>query len=198
MHINLSLSQKGLNIYRNMDDEHSNVAEKFIAGVLSKTLESTLFLNPIANSYERFGKFEAPAFVSWSHQNRSQLVRIPAAGGEKARMELRSPDPAINPYLAFALVMAAGLEGIENEMILPAAVDADLYIATEEITKGLAPMPTSLRQAIRLTKDSRFVRDVVGDDLLTKYLLAKEAEATAYDKTEDKNLFNKERYFEII
>ena len=81
LHINLSLTQNGLNIFKNVQGQHSKVAESFIAGILSRIPEITLFLNPIANSYERFGEFEAPRYVSWSHQNRSQLIRIPAASG---------------------------------------------------------------------------------------------------------------------
>ena len=88
---------------------HSNIAESFIAGILARTPEITLFLNPIANSYDRFGKFEAPAYVSWSHRNRS-AHQIFAAMGEKVRMELRSPDPTMNPYLA-CINIAAGLKG---------------------------------------------------------------------------------------
>ena len=109
LHVNLSLVQDGRNIFTNADEGHCGIAESFIAGILSRTPEITLFLNPLANSYERFGEFEAPKYVSWSHQNRSQLIRIPAASGEKVRMELRSPDPSLNPYLAFALILAAGL-----------------------------------------------------------------------------------------
>jgi len=198
MHINLSLSQKGRNIFRNTDNEHSEIAESFISGILSKILEMTLFLNPITNSYERFGKFEAPKYVSWSHENRSQLIRIPAASGEKVRMELRSPDPAINPYLAFAFVLAAGLEGIENKLTLPPAVNADLYTAGDDITKGLSPMPGSLSEAIRIAKGSEFVKKVIGEEFLLKYLAAKESEASAYAGAEDKNNFNVEKFFEII
>ena len=92
LHVNISLSQNGLNIFKNVTHGKSDTAESFIAGILAKTAEITLFLNPTCNSYDRFGSFEAPKFISWSHQNRSQLVRIPAAIGERVRMELRSPD----------------------------------------------------------------------------------------------------------
>ncbi|MCL2071872.1 MAG: glutamine synthetase family protein, partial [Oscillospiraceae bacterium] len=134
MHVNLSITQNGKNIFKDIGTGNSAIAESFIAGILDKTAEMTAFLNPIANSYERFGLFDAPKYISWSHQNRSQLIRIPAAVDEKARMELRSPDPSLNPYLAFAMIISAGLCGIENSMSLPPSVDADLYTADTSVT----------------------------------------------------------------
>ena len=198
LHINLSLAQNGHNIFKKVGDGHSNIAESFIAGILAKTPEITLFLNPLANSYERFGKFEAPKYVSWSHQNRSQLVRIPAATGEKVRMELRSPDPSLNPYLAFALIIAAGLDGIENNLTLPPAVDADLYTADKSVTKDLALLPDSLDKAITLAGKSVFVKNVLGEELLLKYLEIKKTEAGDFSAARDKAGFYKERYFNII
>ena len=198
MHVNLSLAQNGLNIFKNARDEHSKVAESFIAGILAKAPEITLFLNPLANSYERFGEFEAPKFVSWSHQNRSQLVRIPAATGEKVRMELRSPDPSINPYLAFAMIIAAGLEGIENAMPLPPSVDVDLYAAEKSVTDHLAVLPDSLDKAIHEAKNSVLVKSVMGEELFNKYLSIKEDEAAAYLSAESKMKFYRDRYFAVI
>jgi len=199
LHVNLSLAQNGLNIFKNaVGEEHSNIAESFIAGILSKAPEITLFLNPLVNSYERFGAYEAPKYVSWSHQNRSQLIRIPAAIGEKVRMELRSPDPSINPYLAFALILASGLEGIEKGLALPPAIDADLYTADENVTSNLALLPDSLDMAIRLARDSNLVKSVVGEELLAKYLTFKESEATAFTAANDKAEFYQERYFGVV
>ena len=198
LHVNISLSQNGLNIFKDKDDGHSKVAESFIAGVLQKTPEMTLLLNPTANSYERFGKFEAPKYVSWSPQNRSQLIRIPAAIGERVRMELRSPDPAINPYLAFALIIGAGLYGIENELPLPPAIDADLYKADNSVTGGLTVLPSSLASAIAVAEGSAFVRSIIGDDLMDVYLDTKKEEAALYLSAEDKDAFNRDTYFRYI
>ncbi|NLM45964.1 MAG: glutamine synthetase [Firmicutes bacterium] len=198
LHVNISLAQNGLNIFKNVAGERRGAAESFIAGILARTPEMTLFLNPLCNSYERFGSFEAPLYVSWSHQNRSQLVRIPAAIGERVRMELRSPDPATNPYLAFALIIAAGLEGIEKQMPLPPAVDADLYTAAKSITGELVELPGSLRQAVRLAEKSDFVKSVVGEELLAKYVALKKEEAAAFAATGDKTAFYRERYFPYI
>lgn len=199
LHVNLSLTQNGMNIFKDAaKGEHSQVAESFIAGILAKTPEITLFLNPITNSYERFGAYEAPKYVSWSHQNRSQLVRIPAAIGEKVRMELRSPDPSINPYIAFALILAAGLEGIKDAMPLPAAVDADLYAAGETVTGKLVPLPGNLEEALRLARDSALVKDVLGEELLAKYLDFKELEAASFAAASEKAAFYREQYFGLI
>lgn len=197
MHVNLSLNQNGMNIFKNSPDEHS-VAESFIAGILARAAEMTVFLNPLTNSYERFGKFEAPKYVSWSHQNRSQLIRIPAATGERVRMELRSPDPSLNPYLAFALIITAGLEGIEQGLTLPEAVNADLYSAEKSITASLETLPESLDKAIELAENSDFVKKVVGEGLLSKYLAEKKKEAQEYNLAENKADFYTERYFELV
>lgn len=199
LHINLSLAKNGLNIFKNASKgEHSNIAESFIAGILLRTPEITLFLNPLANSYDRLGRFETPKYVSWSHQNRSQLVRIPAALGEKVRMELRSPDPSINPYLAFALIIEAGLYGIEHNLSLPPAVDADLYKVDESVTKGLTLLPDSLDKAISLARESELVKSVIGEELFEKYITIKEREAAAFRAADDKEEFYKERYFNIV
>jgi len=197
MHINLSLYQDGKNIFKNVDEGHSKTAESFIAGILDKTPEITLFLNPLANSYERFGKFEAPMYVSWSHQNRSQLVRIPAAAGENVRMELRSPDTSLNPYLAYALIISAGLDGIENNMTLPAAIDEDLYTADKEKTKKLTRLPGTLENAIALAEKSAFVKNVLGEKLFSKYIELKKIEADDFAREENKDRFYKEKYFNI-
>jgi glutamine synthetase len=197
MHINLSLSQNGQNIFDNVGKGQSSVADNFVAGVIAKTPEISLFLNPLVNSYERLGSHDAPKYVSWSHQNRSQLVRIPAAAGDKVRMELRSPDPSLNPYFAFALIIAAGLDGIESKLALPKAIDVDLY-TDKSITKELMPLPDSLEKAITLVEKSSFVKSVIGDELLTRYLELKKLEAKEFAAAADKAAFYKERYFGII
>ena len=198
MHINISLAENGMNVFKNVNDGHSNVAESFIAGILAKINEITLFLNPIANSFERFGEFDAPKYVSWSHQNRSQLIRIPAAIGDNVRMELRSPDPSVNPYLAFALIIAAGLDGIEKNIILPPSVDVDLYTADKSITENLSLLPDSLESAIEAAQNSDFVKMVIGEELLLKYITIKKAEAEEFATAGDKEKFYRKRYFNII
>jgi glutamine synthetase len=197
MHVNLSLCRNGMNAFSRTSDHLTAVAEHFIAGILARIPEITVFLNPLINSYDRLGVFEAPRYVSWSHQNRSQLIRIPAAAGEKVRMELRSPDPSLNPYLAFALILAAGLDGIENEMTLPPPVDLDLLSPSCQ-ADSLAALPSSLGEAIGLAKSSSFVRSVIGSELLSVYLAEKEAEEAAFRKSESPEAFYRARYFEKL
>lgn len=148
-HINLSVRA----------DDGSDNLPFVIAGVLDKVCELTAFLNPTENSYERFGKSKAPGYVSWSSENRSQLVRIPAAVGEYRRAELRSPDPTANPYLAFALMIYAGLYGIEKKLYLPMVADINLYQADEETLKRFQKLPRQLSDAKKLAADSAFVRE---------------------------------------
>jgi len=198
LHINLSLAQNGINMFNNESGELSHAAQSFIAGILTRIPDMTLFLNPLTNSYKRFGECEAPKYVSWSHQNRSQLIRIPAAVGEKVRMELRSADPSLNPYLAFALIIAAGLDGIESHSALPSAVDADLYTADESITKALVSLPEGLDEAIMLAENSHFVRNVLGEELLTKYITLKKAEAAGFATAADQATFDREQYFNVM
>lgn len=140
-----------------------------IAGVLDKAAEMTAFLNPDKASYHRFGQHKAPQFVSWSSENRSQLVRIPAAQGEYRRAELRSPDPTANPYLAFALIIYAGLYGIQNKLALPDGVDLNLYKADASFTANLQKLPASLEEAQKLAMQSRFIGEHIPKAILNSY-----------------------------
>lgn len=190
VHVNLSLFQNGGNTFLSFGKEEGSVAESFLAGILARVREMTLFLNPLANSYHRFGAFEAPRFITWSHQNRSQLVRIPAATGELSRMELRSPDAAMNPYLAFSLLINAGLDGVEKAAKLREATDLDLYKAPKETTALLEKLPGTLGEAIGLAQGSAFIGRNIPPQTLEKYLAHKQrererAEATGEDAEED-------------
>lgn len=132
---------------------------RVIAGILSKIREMTAFLNPTESSYARFGSFKAPKYVTWSGENRSQLVRVPSGTGEYRRAELRSPDPEANPYLALALMIHAGLWGIKEGLDLPMAADLNLYKAPQEVLSRYATLPESLPQARRLSRESAFIRE---------------------------------------
>lgn len=129
-----------------------------VAGVLDKTVEMTAFLNHTEGSYKRFGSDKAPGYVSWSSENRSQLVRIPAAVGEYRRAELRSPDPTANPYLAFALIIYAGLYGLKNKLDMPAAADINLYKADAATLSRYKKLPESLKAAREIAAESEFVK----------------------------------------
>ena len=140
-----------------------------IAGILDKVMDMTAFFNPTENSYERFGSDKAPGYVSWSSQNRSQLVRVPAAVGEYRRAELRSPDPSANPYLAFALMIYASLDGIKNKLPLPEAADLNLYRADAETLAKFRKLPQVLKSACALAADSDFIREHVPAAILDIY-----------------------------
>lgn len=135
----------------------------FMAGILAHIRDLTAFLNPSEASYRRFGKCKAPKFVTWSHENRSQLIRIPAAKGEYRRIELRSPDPSANPYLAYALLIWAGLDGIAKDMCPAPAVNLNLLTAPECETREFDTLPGSLEEAVALAGGSTLVRRVLGD-----------------------------------
>ena len=140
-----------------------------MAGVLDHIREITVFLNPLTNSYARFGAFEAPRYLSWSHQNRSQLIRIPAATGAQSRMELRSPDPSCNPHLAFAMLLQAGLDGIRRELPLCPAVDLNLYDADPGVLEKMPALPENLEEAVLLARSSAFVQSVLPAKTLANY-----------------------------
>ena len=176
MHINLSLFKQGENIFKTDRVHHSKEAESFIAGILHLVPEMTAFLNPLTNSYARLGEWEAPKYVSWSHQNRSQLIRIPAATGENSRMELRSPDPACNPYLAFTLLIEAGLYGMKEGLVLPPPADINLYKADEKLLEQFVRLPEDLDAALDLAQNSRFIHDVLPEGIIKHYCDSKRLE----------------------
>lgn len=140
-----------------------------IAGVMDKISDMTAFLNPTVDSYIRFGSCKAPRYISWSSENRSQLVRIPAATGELRRAELRSPDPMANPYLAFTLMIYAGLQGIKNKSDMPMVADINLFKASEEITSKFKPLPQTLEEACLVAKQSEFIRQHIPQAVLDIY-----------------------------
>ena len=140
-----------------------------IAGILARTREMTLFLNPREASYLRLGRRKAPGYVSWSKENRSQLVRIPAAVGEYRRAELRSPDPSANPYLAFALMIYAGLDGIKNKRLLPDAADINLYTAEPDVLARFEKLPESYAEACEIANSSSFIKTYIPAEILSIY-----------------------------
>lgn len=141
-----------------------------IAGVLKNIADLTVFLNPSENSYERLGNNKAPRYISWSAENRSQLVRIPAAFGEFKRAELRSPDPTANPYIAYALMIYAGLDGIKNSLELPPCTDINLYTADEETLKKFNQIPETLEKAKTAAADSEFIKSHLTKAVISAYI----------------------------
>ena len=151
LHINISVRQ----------DNGEHVSQYFMAGILAHIREMTAYLNPTESSYRRLGERKAPRFVTWSPGNRSQLIRIPAAQGEYKRMELRSPDPTVNPHLAYALVIYAGLDGVRRKLLPPEPMNVNLYTADRSITAGLETLPGSLKEAKDIASESDFIRSVL-------------------------------------
>lgn len=185
MHINMSLSKDGKNIF---DDPNGKLglsqdAYYFIAGLMKHMEGMTAITNPLVNSYKRLVPgYEAPVYIAWSATNRSPLIRIPAARGSSARVELRCPDPSANPYLALAVCLAAGLDGIRNKITPPDSVDLNIFTMTQEekAAKGIKNLPASLKEALVLFEKSEFVKSVLGDHTAGKYLEAKNAEWNQY------------------
>lgn len=159
LHINMSVRDKS----------GKEVIEALIPALLEKTGEITLFLNPVADSYKRLGNSKAPAYISWSAQNRSQLIRIPAAIGEYKRLELRSPDPEANPYLAFALLIYAGLYGLQKKLPLPPPADVNFFTLDKAALAEFKRLPSTLEEAKVQAKASAFVRERLPESLINAY-----------------------------
>ena len=165
-------NEPGNGFHINMSVKPSDSSENLcymIAGVLDKVVEMTAFLNPTEDSYKRFGMDKAPGYVSWSSENRSQLVRIPAAVGEYRRAELRSPDPMANPYLAFTLMIYAALNGLENKLDLPEAANINLYKADAETLAKFKRLPSSLSDACKVAVASEFIKKHIPTAILDIY-----------------------------
>lgn len=183
MHLNMSLSDMhGKNMFEDPSDELglSRVAYQFMAGILYHMKGMTILTNPLVNSYKRLVPgYDAPVYIAWSDKaNRSPLIRIPSSRGDSTRIELRCPDSAVNPYLALAACLAAGLDGIKKEMTPPASVDANIFSMTpKEIrARGIEQLPETLGEAIEAFRRDEFMKEVLGQHIYTKYLEAKEAE----------------------
>ena len=158
-HINMSVKSTN-------DTDHMKY---LIAGVLDKVTDMTVFLNSTESSYRRFGSNKAPKYISWSSENRSQLVRIPAAIGEYRRVELRSPDPSANTYLVFALIIYAVLDGIEHKPELPAPADINLYQADADTLAHFKQLPGNYKSACTIAANSNFIKKYIPDTILDIY-----------------------------
>ena len=181
MHCNVSLFKNGKNAFYDEKDELglSQEARYFIAGILKHVQDFTAVTNPIVNSYKRLVPgYEAPCYVAWSAQNRSPLIRIPAARGMSTRIEVRSVDPAANPYLAMAVILKAGLDGIKNKFEVPAPIDQNIYVMTpeERLAHNIKALPATLFDAVENLKSNLVMRDALGEHLFERFVEAKEIE----------------------
>jgi len=188
MHTHQSLFKGDKNAFFDPADEYhlSEVGKGYIAGLLKHAPEITSVTSQWINSYRRLVPgYEAPVYISWARRNRSTLVRVPMykPGKEKAtRVEFRSPDPACNPYLAFSVMLAAGLAGIKNKYELPPPIEKDVYSMTsEELEKdGVKSLPGSLIEAISLTEKSELVKEALGDHIFKNFIASKKVEWDNY------------------
>ncbi len=186
MHTHISLFRDGENAFHEESDEFglSETAYSFLAGILDHAPAITAICNPTVNSYKRLVPgYEAPIYVAWSDVNRSALVRKPAARGPAAsRIELRSPDPSCNPYLALAVMLQAGLDGIERDLEAPDPVRENIYDFTEadREERGIETLPSTLGQAVAALKEDDVILDALGDHISEKYIQAKTQEYTEF------------------
>ena len=152
LHINVSIKA----------DDGRDLSESFMAGILDHAVEMTAFLNPVKESYKRLGEHKAPKYVTWSPENRSQLIRIPAVkSSDKKRIELRCPDPCANPYFAYALIIYAGLDGIKRGLTAGEPNNENLFTAESGVTDGLVSLPDTVEKAKSIARHSEFIKSVL-------------------------------------
>jgi glutamine synthetase len=188
MHCHQSLFKDDTNVFYDKNDSYnlSVTAKQFLAGLLHHIKEFTLVTNQWVNSYKRLVPgYEAPCYISWGRRNRSSLIRVPMVqqGKEKGtRVELRSPDPACNPYLAFAVMLAAGLEGIKKGYKFPEPVEENIYEMTplEMKKRGIDSLPDSLENAIHAFENSTLMRETLGDHIFNSLIANKRLEWDRY------------------
>ncbi|MDY4028685.1 MAG: type I glutamate--ammonia ligase [Butyrivibrio crossotus] len=185
MHINMSLEKDGKNVFADENGKNglSEEAYHFIAGLMKHINGIVAITNPLVNSYKRLiPGYEAPVYIAWSAKNRSPLIRIPAARGKGTRVELRNPDPTANPYLALAVCLIAGLDGIKNKLEVCDSVDANIYTMTkkERRARGIDSLPETLIDAVKHLEKDELIMDFLGEETAEKYIEAKKAEWKSY------------------
>lgn len=185
MHLNQSLVADGKNAFYDPAAPHglSEIALYYIGGIMKHARALTAITNPTVNSYKRLvSGFEAPVYVAWSFRNRSPLIRIPAKRGPSTRIELRNPDPSCNPYLAFAVTLAAGLDGIRNKILPPPPCDKNIYAMSDEERAewGIAKLPEDLKEALLELEKDEVIKSALGPHITERFLEAKWIEWDRY------------------
>ena len=188
MHINMSLEKDGKNVFADENGKNglSEEAYQFIAGLMKHINGMVAITNPLVNSYKRLVPgYEAPVYIAWSAKNRSPLIRIPAARGKGTRVELRNPDPTANPYLALAVCLMAGLDGIKNKLQVCDSVDANIYAMSkkEKKERGIESLPETLYDAVKGLEKDEYLMNFLGEETAEKYVEAKKAEWKRYKIT---------------
>jgi glutamine synthetase len=188
MHVHQSLFGEGGNAFFDPGDKYylSKTGKSYIAGLLKHAKELSSIVAQWVNSYKRLVPgYEAPVYISWARRNRSALIRVPMYKPGKAnatRMEFRCPDPACNPYLAFAVMLAAGMKGMEKGYTLPDPIEEDIFEMTpaEREANGIDALPGSLGEAVAITEQSDLVREALGDHIFGKFIANKKMEWDQY------------------
>ncbi len=185
MHVHQSLYKDGENAFFDSSDELelSQLAYYYIGGILKHAPAITAITNPTINSYKRLVPgYEAPVYISWSSQNRSALIRVPSARGNATRLELRNPDPAANPYLAMAVMLKAGLDGIKNEIVPGEQVSENIFDMnlSERQNRGIENLPGNIMEAVNNLKEDKIIRDILGEHICDHFIKAKEIEWGVY------------------
>jgi glutamine synthetase len=186
MHVHQSLSTvDGTNVFDDPDGKFglSDISMKFLAGLLVHAQDNCAILASHVNSYKRLVPgYEAPCYISWANMNRSALIRVPAGRGSRARVELRNPDPAGNPYLQFAVMLASGLDGMNKDLSPPKPVEKDIYHMSKEERKKLKieSLPESLGDALKKFSQSKLMKDTLGEHIFNHYVHIKSKEWDSY------------------
>jgi glutamine synthetase len=185
MHIHQSLFNDGKNVFYDPEDKLglSKVAYYYLGGVLKHAPAITAITNPTINSYKRLVPgYEAPVYISWSAKNRSALIRVPSARGNRTRLELRNPDPSANPYLAMAVILSAGLDGIRNKIEPGNQVVENVFAMTSEdrLSRGIESLPGNIIEAINNLKEDKLIRETLGNHIFSHFVKAKEIEWNVY------------------
>ncbi|NJE62642.1 type I glutamate--ammonia ligase [Enterococcus durans] len=200
MHCNMSLFNKEGNAFYDKDGdlELSQTAYHFLGGLLKHARAYTAVCNPTVNSYKRLVPgYEAPVYVAWSGRNRSPLVRVPESRGLSTRLELRSVDPSANPYLAMAVLLQAGLDGIRNEITPPDAVDRNIYVMDEDerAEAHILDLPSTIHNAIKELRKDEVMIDALGQHIFSNFVEAKRLEWAAFRQTVSE--WEREQYLEL-
>ncbi|MHB1041417.1 MAG: type I glutamate--ammonia ligase [Eubacteriales bacterium] len=185
MHLNQSLMKNGENAFYNPNNEDgvSQVLLNYVGGLMKHVNAITAVVNPTVNSYKRLvSGYEAPVYIAWSARNRSPLIRIPAKKGTSTRIEFRSPDPSCNPYLALAVCLKAGLNGIENNIMPPPQCNRNIYEMTTDERKasGIISLPENLRDALQELKQDKVIQEALGEHVYGRFIAAKQIEWDRY------------------
>lgn len=188
LHLNINLKKNGESVFEDAKDPMglSKEAYYFIGGIMKHIKGMTAILNPVINSYKRLATgFESSVYIAWSATNRSPMIRIPNVGSdEEVKVELRSPDSTSNPYLSLAVILRAGLDGIENQIMPPKAVTGNIFAMTDKERKkaGIGELPATLADALNELEKDSFICNILGDHIKTYYVARKREEHESYAK----------------